>query len=67
MKYPINSSSDDFGIVFENNRESGYFSSTRKGRGNDDIYSFLLPPLKFNITGVVKNIKTDEIIPGSNQ
>lgn len=65
MKYPINSSSDDFGIVFENNRESGYFSSTRKGRGNDDIYSFLLPPLKFNITGVVKNIKTDEIIPGS--
>lgn len=62
LRYPINSSSDDFGIVFEAKRESGYFSSTRKGRGNDDIYSFLLPPLKFNITGVVKNEKTDEVI-----
>ena len=65
MKYPINSSSDDFGIVFEATRESGYFSSTRKGRGNDDIYSFLLPPLKFSISGIVKNQKTDEIIPGA--
>ncbi len=65
MKYPINSSSDDFGIVFEAKRESGYLSSTRKGRGNDDIYSFMLPPLKFSITGVVKNQKTDEIIPGA--
>ena len=63
MKYPINSSSDDFGIVFEKERESGYFSSSRKGKGDDDIYSFLLPPLKFSIVGVVKNEKTDEIIP----
>jgi peptidoglycan-associated lipoprotein len=63
MKYPINSSSDDFGIIFENDRESGYFSSSRKGKGNDDIYSFLLPPLKFSIIGTVKNEKTDEVIP----
>ncbi len=63
LRYPINSSSDDFGIVFEKERESGYFSSSRKGRGNDDIYSFLLPPLKFSILGIVKNAKTDEIIP----
>jgi peptidoglycan-associated lipoprotein len=65
MKYPINSSSDDFGIVFEADRESGYLSSSRKGRGNDDIYSFLLPPLKFSIIGTVKNKKTDDIIPES--
>jgi peptidoglycan-associated lipoprotein len=63
MKYPINSAGDDFGIAFEGNEESGYFSSSRKGRGNDDIYSFVLPPLKFSIVGVVKNDKTDEIIP----
>jgi peptidoglycan-associated lipoprotein len=63
MKYPINSSSDDFGIIFENMRESGYFSSSRKGKGNDDIYSFLLPPLKFSIIGTVKNEKNDEVIP----
>ncbi len=63
LKYPINSAADDFGIVFENDRESGYFSSNRKGKGNDDIYSFVLPPLKFSITGTVKNEKTDEVIP----
>ncbi len=65
MKYPVNSSSDDFGIVFEQEKESGYLSSSRRGRGNDDIYSFLLPPLKFSIIGTVKNEKTDEIIPES--
>jgi peptidoglycan-associated lipoprotein len=65
MKYPINSASDDFGIVFEIDRESGYLSSSRSGRGNDDIYSFLLPPLKFSIIGTVKNEKTDDIIPES--
>lgn len=63
LRYPINSAADDFGITFENDRESGYFSSTRKGKTSDDIYSFLLPPLKFSIVGVVKNERTDEIIP----
>ena len=47
MKYPINSFADDFGIVFEKEMERGYFSSTRKGRGNDEIYMFVLPPMKF--------------------
>jgi peptidoglycan-associated lipoprotein len=65
MRYPINTSSDDFGIVFEAERESGYLSSTRKGHGNDDIFSFLLPPLKFSIIGTIKNEKTDELIPES--
>jgi peptidoglycan-associated lipoprotein len=63
LKYPVNSSADDFGITFMNEQESGYFSSSRKGKGNDDIYSFVLPPLKFSIVGVVKNEKNDEIIP----
>ncbi len=62
MQYPINSSTDDFGIVFEAERESGYLSSSRKGKTNDDIYSFLLPPLKFSISGIVKDEKTDEPI-----
>jgi len=62
MKYPINSAADDFGIVFENEQETGYFSSSRKGKFGDDIYSFILPPLKFSIVGVVKDEKTDEVI-----
>jgi peptidoglycan-associated lipoprotein len=65
MKSPINSSADDFGIIFENGNERGIFSSTRKGRGNDDLYAFEFPPLKFNITGLVKDEKTGVPITGS--
>ena len=32
MKYPINSAADDFGIVFEKDRESGYFSFNPEGK-----------------------------------
>ncbi|MFW6372047.1 MAG: OmpA family protein, partial [Bacteroidota bacterium] len=60
MKTPINSASDDFGIVFQADEERGFFSSSRGLRNNDDIYAFVLPPLKFNIEGVVKDEKTEE-------
>jgi peptidoglycan-associated lipoprotein len=65
MKPPINSSADDFGIAFENGSERGIFSSTRKGKGNDDLYSFELPPMRFNVTGLVKDEKTGMAVPGS--
>ncbi len=65
MKSPINSSADDFGIIFETGNERGIYSSSRKGRGNDDLYSFELPPLRFNITGLVKDEKTGSPIQGS--
>jgi outer membrane protein OmpA-like peptidoglycan-associated protein len=39
----INSSFDEFGMVFNPNDKSGYFSSNREnGNGSDDIYSFNL-------------------------
>lgn len=53
MQYPINSSQDDFGIVFQGKRERGLFSSSRKGRGGDDIYSFVLPELEFYVEGTI--------------
>jgi peptidoglycan-associated lipoprotein len=65
MKAPINSSADDFGITFENENERGIFSSTRKGRGNDELYYFEFPPLKFNVTGLVKDEKTGVAITAS--
>ena len=65
LKPPINSPEDDFGIVFERDVERGFFSSARKGRGNDDIFSFVLPPLNFSVNGVVKDERTDLILPGS--
>mgnify|MGYP001822941542 FL=1 len=65
LKPPINSPEDDFGIVFEADAERGFFSSSRKGRGNDDIYSFVLPPLEFSVTGVVRDERNDQILTNS--
>jgi peptidoglycan-associated lipoprotein len=65
LKSPINSFADDFGISFQNGTEAGIFSSTRKGRGNDELYAFEMPPLKFNITGLVKDEKTGVAITAS--
>jgi peptidoglycan-associated lipoprotein len=65
MKPPINSFADDFGIAFEGENERGIFSSTRKGRGNDDLYLFELPPLKFSVTGLVKDENTGAPVTGS--
>lgn len=42
LKYPMNSSKDDFGVVFTDNH-TGFLSSNRKGgRGLDDIYQFTI-------------------------
>lgn len=65
MKAPINSSADDFGITFQDGNEAGIFSSTRKGKANDELYSFELPPLRFNVAGLVKDEKTGLPIQGS--
>lgn len=61
MRSPINSPADDYGIVFQADEEKGFFSSSRNNR-DDDIYSFVLPPLKFNIAGVVKDEHSKEPI-----
>ncbi|HQQ93185.1 MAG TPA: OmpA family protein [Bacteroidia bacterium] len=54
MKSPINSSYDDFGIIFEGKKNRGYFTSNREGgKGDDDIWSFSLPPLNFQGKGFV--------------
>jgi peptidoglycan-associated lipoprotein len=54
LKVPLNSGADDFGIVFEGKKQRGYFSSNREGgKGSDDIWSFYLPPLVFNLKGKV--------------
>jgi len=65
MRPPINSNADDFGITFEREAEKGLFSSARKGRGADDLFSFELPPLVFSITGLVKDEKTGQPVPAA--
>ena len=53
--YPINTSKDDFGLIIDESKTKGYFSSNRAGgAGNDDIYAFSsaeIPDVLF--TGIV--------------
>lgn len=66
MHYPINSSADDFGIVFIPGKEAGYFSSRRiGGKGGDDIYMFNLPPIAINISGLITESKTKIPVDGA--
>jgi len=63
---PINSSGDDFAIVFAPGEDRGYFSSNRAGgKGGDDIYSFSRPPLVFTLKGVVKDDRSLQFLEGA--
>lgn len=66
LQYPLNSSADDYGIVFEKNTDQkGFFTSNREeGKGKDDIYNFSLPEVKFLLEVYVKDKDTGEPIPG---
>jgi peptidoglycan-associated lipoprotein len=62
MKSPINSNADDFGIVFEPNKNKGYFSSNRNDtRGTDHIFSFEVPGYTIKIEGWVLD-REEEVI-----
>lgn len=66
LKFPINSAGDDFGIIYKGTKEEGYLTSNRKGgKGDDDIYSFYLPPLVFTLSGVIRDDSTKQIIVGA--
>lgn len=65
LKYPMNSSADDFGIIW-NSETTGYFTSNRDGgKGNDDIYNFLVPPVKLAVGGRVYDTDTKENLQGA--
>ena len=67
LKYPMNSTLDDFGIVFHPDEEYGYLSSNRKGtRGKEDIWYFIEPPLLFTISGTVTDDRTLFAIENAN-
>jgi peptidoglycan-associated lipoprotein len=63
LQYPRNSEGDDFGIVFEIGKETGWFSSNRKGtKGHDDIWSFNAPQAKIILSGTVRDADTKAVI-----
>ena len=48
MPYPINSSADDFSLIYADGEDRGIFTSSRPGgKGKDDLYSFSLPEMEF--------------------
>ena len=52
--YPLNSMGDDFGMTFEGNKNSGFFSSNRgDAHGWDHIYSFENPEIIQTVRGWV--------------
>lgn len=57
LKAPLNSAQHDFAIIFED-KNRGYFSSNRMGgKGRDDLYSFMLPPLIFDLEITVLDVE----------
>ncbi|MDD4149999.1 MAG: hypothetical protein PHE33_08205 [Bacteroidales bacterium] len=61
---PINSSHDDFGIVFMGMKEEGFLTSRRiGGMGKTDLYHFVLPEINFVVSGTVWNKYTNETVP----
>lgn len=60
---PINSAFDDFSFVINQKHSHGFFSSNRKnGKGDDDIYSFIIYQCKEDIKGVISDSRTGEPI-----
>ena len=61
----VNSTTDDFGICFNKNNRSGYFSSDRKGgKGKDDIYSFVFIDNSIPLTGrVLFSFRAADFVP----
>jgi outer membrane protein OmpA-like peptidoglycan-associated protein/tetratricopeptide (TPR) repeat protein len=68
---PINGPQDDFAFLIESKSKLGFFTSNRDGgKGNDDIYKlFEQIPLQYdckqNLSGVVTDKETTEIIPNA--
>ena len=67
LPYPLNSSSDDMGLVFQGMTNSGVFSSNRPGgKGQDDLYSFRLPPMEFCYKANVYDYDTGMPVAGAD-
>jgi len=62
----MNSEANDFGIVFEEGKNRGMFTTSRTGgKGGDDIWEFYLPEIIFSLEGVVRDIETQKPIANS--
>lgn len=72
LKYPVNSASDDFAYLIDDEDEDGvhgFLSSDRRGgKGGDDIYSFSLekPRIIIILKGTTSDKATGERLPAAD-
>ncbi|CAN5492719.1 OmpA family protein [soil metagenome] len=65
MRSPMNSAGDDFAMLWTS-ETTGYLSSNREGgKGADDIYTFVIPPLRISVGGRVYDKDTKASIEGA--
>ena len=68
MGLPINSAGDDFGFLMQTETNTGYISSNRdgnRGSASDQIYYFKPSKCVVEITGIVTDSKTGNLMPGA--
>lgn len=68
LKAPINSTGNDFAIMFHPTEERGFFASNRNARNglDDNIYYFIEPPVYFTLSGVIKDVNSLQFVEGAN-
>ena len=67
LKSPINSTGNDFSILFHPTEERGFFASNRGSRNglDDDIYYFIEPPILFTVNGNIKDKNSLQFVTGA--
>ena len=68
MGLPINSAGDDFGFLLKSETNTGYLSSNRdgnRGSASDQIYYFKPSKCVVEITGLVRDSNTGNLMPGA--
>jgi outer membrane protein OmpA-like peptidoglycan-associated protein/LysM repeat protein len=67
MRFPINTSADDFAFITNETNDKGYLTSNREGgKGGDDIWQWTLPPLVFTVSGKVYDEDTKAMLEGAD-
>lgn len=68
LKSPINSTGNDFSIIFHPAEERGFFASNRGSRNglDDDIYYFMEPPILLTVNGAIKDENSLQFVAGAN-
>jgi len=63
VSYPVNTSTDDFGMIWSDDNKTGFFTSDRSG--SDRIYSFIEEETKVKLNGLITDKNTMLPIKGA--